>query len=143
MFSLPQTRLIRDAAILLPLLLRYSYEFQRNTSPPTWISTLFLDLSVPHETLMSILEAMFYNDEVPFRGRNRKYIVPDLLNIVQRWMTESAQTGGRMFGSEENTVAVSELLRDVSEQGASAGLSEDVVEEMRVLRARVDAGLRR
>lgn len=86
---------------------------------------------------------MFYNDEVPFKGRNRRFIVPDLLNVVHRWMAESAQTGGRMFGSEENTVAVSELLRDLLEQGAGAGLGEDVVEEVRMLRGRVDVGLRR
>lgn len=48
-----------------------------------------------------------------------------------------------MFGSEENTVAVSELLRDLLEQGAGAGLGEDVVEEIRMLRGRVDGGLRR
>lgn len=48
-----------------------------------------------------------------------------------------------MFGSEENTVAVSELLRDLLEQGAGAGLGEDVVEEVRMLRGRVDVGLRR
>lgn len=58
-------------------------------------------------------------------------------------MAESAQIGGRMFGSEENTVAVSELLSDLLEQGAGAGLSEDVIDEIRVLRMRVDAGLRR
>lgn len=86
---------------------------------------------------------MFSNDEVPFKGRNRRFIVPDLLNVVQRWMAETAQMGGRMFGSEENTVAVSELLKDLLEQGANAGLSEDVVEEVRLLRGRVDVGLRR
>lgn len=125
------------------MLLRYSYEYQRSIGPPTWVSDIFLDLSVPHETLVSILEAMFYNDEVPFRGRNRRFIVVDMLHVLQKWYAESAQTGGRVFGSEENALAVGDLLREVLESGGQSGLTEEMVEECRVLRSRIEQGLRR
>jgi nuclear pore complex protein Nup155 len=123
------------------MLLRYSYEYQRTTAPSTWISDLFLDLAIPHETLVSILEAMYYNDEVPFKGRNRRYIATEMVNVVKKWYQESAQTGGKLFGGEENALAVGEMLREVVEGGS--GLGEEEAEECRVLRVRVEMGLRR
>jgi nuclear pore complex protein Nup155 len=137
----PQNYVNIGPATLIPMLLRYSYEYQRTTAPPTWISDLFLDLSIPHETLVSVLEAMYYNDEVPFKGRNRRYIAAEMVNVITKWYQESAQTGGKLFGSEENALAVGEMLREVVEGGS--GLSEEEMDECRILRGRVEMGLRR
>lgn len=154
-----------NTAILLPMLSRYAFEFQRNIGPATWVIDTFLDLSVPHESLLTVLEAMFYADEVPFRGRNRRYIARDIVHVIKLWFTQSTgmlgigmnggadslgmslgMSGGgeRMFGSEENAGAVVELLRAVTDEDPLAmGVERNEREEWRVLRMRVEAALRR
>lgn len=123
------------------MLERYSFEFQRAIGPPTWVVDIFLSLAVPHETLVATLEAMFYNDEIPFTGRNRRYVSSDLLHVLGRWYAESAAQGGRaaVFGGEENVAAVGEMLGVLMREG---GLEGPEVEECRVLRERVEVLLR-
>jgi len=129
-------------AVVLPMLLRYSYEYQHNVGPTTWVLDIFLDLSVSHEVLVSILEAMYYNNETPFEGRNRRPVAVNMLHVIQRWYSDSAQSAGRAFGSEENAAAVSELLKEVVEGGGS-GLGEEELEACRTVRVRIEQGLRR
>ena len=62
--------------------------------------------------------------------------------MIQRWYSDSAQSAGRAFGSEENALAVSELLREVVEGGGS-GLDEGELERCRMVRVRIEQGLRR
>ena len=128
-------------AILLPLIERYSYENQRHVGPSSWVIDIFLSLSIPYESLVSVLETMFYNDEVPFRGKNRRYIASDLLVVVERWVRESAQSGGTLLGSEDAALSVSQTLQVLLK--ARDVLSEEMREEAQVLRLRVEQGLRR
>jgi len=118
------------------MLERYAFEYQRYVGPPTWVVDTFLDLSVPYESLISTLEAMFYNDEIPFRGKNRKYIATDMLHVIQRWFTESSQMGikGALFGGEENARVISHTLGVL----AANGLDERQVEEASVLKTRIE-----
>lgn len=119
---------------------RYSFEFQRTVGPPTWVVDIFLDLGAPYESIVSTLESMFYNDEVPFKGRHRHYISSDMLHVIQRWYAESAQQGAKaLFGGEDNAVAISQTLGVLQTQG---GMDEARVEEARVLRERVEVLLR-
>lgn len=118
------------------MLERYSFEYQRHVGPPTWVVDTFLDLSVPYESLISTLEAMFYNDEIPFRGKNRKYIAADMLHVIQRWFAESSQMGvkGALFGGEENARVISHTLGVL----AANGLDERQAEEASILKARIE-----
>lgn len=85
---------------------------------------------------------MFYAEEPPFKGRNRRYVAIDIVRVVSRWFVESSQAGKeRLLGGEETAVSVSLLLTDV-EGSQGLGLSEAEAEELRVLRVRVDAVLR-
>ena len=86
------------------MLSRYAFEYQRDVGPPTWVIDIFLDLNVPHETLLTILEAQFYSDEIPFRGRNRRYIARDIAHVIRLWFA----LGAAMMGFGINgSVAVS------------------------------------
>ncbi len=118
------------------MLERYAFEYQRLVGPPTWVVDTFLDLSVPYESLISTLEAMFYNDEIPFRGKNRKYIATDMFHVIQRWFAESSQMGikGALFGGEENARVISQTLGVL----AANGLDERQVEEASVLKTRIE-----
>ncbi|SLM38948.1 hypothetical protein LPUS_09355, partial [Lasallia pustulata] len=51
---------------LLPILLRYSHDHQRNVAPAHWVVDIFLSLSILYERLFDVLEAMFYAQEPPF-----------------------------------------------------------------------------
>lgn len=95
---------------LVPLLERYSLEHQRHLNGKHWVIDLFLDLGIPHESLYGVLEAMYYNDEAPFQGTNRRIIGADLLYLLEAWFQESTRPGAIPYGSETMAARVSEAL---------------------------------
>ena len=125
-------------ADLLPMLERYAFEFQRNVGPAHWVIDVFLDLQVPYDVILSVLERMFYNDEAPFQGRNRKHIADDILYICRRWYEDTIRTVQQPFGGHETVAAVSQLLRLVTENG----IDPDKREECATLRQRLEQFLR-
>ncbi|KAI5306622.1 hypothetical protein KEM56_000024 [Ascosphaera pollenicola] len=96
--------------VLLPLLERYLIENQLNVGSPYWVVDLFLSLKVPHETIYAVLESIFYNDEVPFHGKNRRYIGRDLLYLIVSWYKSTMKIGGVAFGSETVANRILETL---------------------------------
>jgi len=59
--------------ILLPMLERYALE--QGGGPERWVVDLFLDLDIPPESLLPVLEQILYSGEVPFEsGKNRRII---------------------------------------------------------------------
>ncbi|KAF2836043.1 putative non-repetitive nucleoporin [Patellaria atrata CBS 101060] len=126
--------------VLLPMLEAYAHISAPGQGPAHWVVEVFLDAGVAHETCFVVLENMFYNEEPPFHGRNKRPICNDLVYVAQKWLEESARTGQQPFGGMENAVAVNELLGLVLRDG---GLDHQRREIATVLRARVDAMLRR
>lgn len=124
--------------ILLPMLERYVLERQLGVGPRTWVIDLFLDLQVAHETLYTVLEAMFYNDEVPFQGPNRMFIAEDLIYLISRWYQETVRVGGGVFGSDALAARVSELLLLIQQCGGD----RQIMEACRELRTRIEQALR-
>ncbi|KAI9821284.1 MAG: hypothetical protein M1827_004020 [Pycnora praestabilis] len=127
---------------LVPMLETYAYEHQRNIPPSTWIPDLFIEIQIPYESLLPVLETIFYNDEAPFQGRsNKRYISQDMLYVIQRWFQDTVRGGdGRILGGEANAASVSQTLLVLQERGS--GLDEGSVEECRELRMRVEGMLR-
>ena len=123
---------------LVPMLERYAFEHQRGLGPPTWVMDTFLDLEVPYEAIWPVLGNMFYNDEVPFHGRNRRYIANDLLYVAQRWFQDSSRGSDHLFGGEPNPSEVLEMLM-VLERTA---LDQEKAQESQVLRMRIEQMLR-
>ncbi|EON68234.1 hypothetical protein W97_07492 [Coniosporium apollinis CBS 100218] len=128
-----------DISLVLPLLSRYAYTHQRSMAPLNWPTELLLSLGVPHETLISVLESLFYNEEAPFMGRARRYPAENIVYVAQRWLEESLRQGGPALGGVENCVAVSETLGVVLGAGV---LDEIGVERARGVREAVEACLR-
>lgn len=126
--------------ILLPLLERYAFGFQRGVGPSTWVVDLFLDLEVPFESLLPVLETMYYSGEQPFQGKNRRVLAGDLVYLLQRWFADSERKGERIiFGSEENVAGVEEVLASLLRSG---DLEANKREETEVLRASIGQKLR-
>ncbi|KAJ5610000.1 hypothetical protein N7510_006719 [Penicillium lagena] len=124
---------------LLPMLERYALEHQRHVGPATWVVDLFLDLGVAHESLYAVLEAMYYTDEAPFHGSNRRYIAHDLLYLLDNWFHETVRLGGMVFGSDVVAERVSETLLLLQQGG---GITPEQLEMAHTLRSRIDELLR-
>lgn len=118
--------------MILPMIERYALREQRDVGPPTWVVDLMLDLEVPHETIYTTLESMFYNDEAPFTGASKKYIANDLLYIVQQWYNETVRLGGAVFGNDVMAARISEMLILVQQSGIPVEYVQ-TAQELRVL----------
>lgn len=123
--------------IVLQLLLQYDLEFYTHDPNPrhananaaalphntnlTWPIDVFLRLNAPFEYLVATLEAMWYAQEPPFTGRNRKLLVKWIIYLIEQWATVSRRTGA-LFGGSENAIGLADLLRVV--------LGSDVLERI-------------
>lgn len=124
---------------LVPMLERYALEFQRNVGPATWVVDLFIDLGVAHESLYAVLETMYYTDEAPFHGSNRRFIAHDLLYLLSGWFHETVRLGGMVFGSDIVAERVSEMLLILQQSGVISGEQLEIAHD---LRSRIDDILR-
>lgn len=85
---------------LVPLLEIYAYENQRDVGPPTWVVDTLLDAGIVHETLLRILDEMFWRDEVPFKGTARRRLVRDAVYVVEKWFASAVRRGGEGLRTE-------------------------------------------
>lgn len=124
--------------ILLPMLERYALEHQRGVGPATWVIDLFLDLNVAHETMYAVLESMYYTDEAPFQGSNKKYIAKDLLYLIEHWFHETVRLGGVVFGSD----LVAERILETLLLLLQGGIAPDQMHVAQELRTKIEDSLR-
>ena len=96
-------------------------------------------VGVPFESLFTVLEGMFYNDEAPFQGRNRRYIADDIIYVAGLWFQDSSRGAGKILGGEGNAAAITQTLMMLQQSGL---LDREGLEECRVLRARIEQILR-
>jgi nuclear pore complex protein Nup155 len=125
-------------ATLLPLLERYAFEFQRDVGPASWVVDTFLDIGVPYETILPVLESMFYNDETPFQGKNRRIIAKDILHVLSKWYRASARSNTALFGSDVNARHAAHMLGLLQQNGLDGGDAE----ACRLLKLKLEAELR-
>jgi len=123
--------------MLLPILERYSFEFQRNVAPPHWAVDVFLDLEVAYERLFDVLENIFYSGDTPFIGSNRRFITTDLIYVVGKWFHHTTRAGGVIFGSEQGAVRVEEMMQALMQVGKSAGLDDEMMQMCRAITERI------
>jgi nuclear pore complex protein Nup155 len=106
----------------------------QRTGLETWPIELFLDLSVPFEVLVTGLEDLFYIPEAPWRtDRNKGKVAQLLAYTINKWCEATARGGGIAFGSEENAVAMLEMLKAVTNWGKLDRRAQDEVERVRDL----------
>jgi nuclear pore complex protein Nup155 len=97
---------------LLPMLERYSLEEAARGAPKTWAIDIFLNVDIPHESLLPVLEQIYYGNEHPFVGAQRRIIAAHMVYVVRTWLEGSSRRGERIpFGSEENAGLCVDLLR--------------------------------
>jgi nuclear pore complex protein Nup155 len=113
--------------IVLQLLLHYDLEFYTHESNPrhgnggasqelapnsnlTWPIDVMIRVKAPFEYLVATLEALWYAQEHPFVGRNRKLLVKWAIYLVEQWAASSRREG-TLFGSAENAIGLADLLR--------------------------------
>lgn len=125
--------------VLVPMLKRYAFEFQNGIGPSTWVVDVFIDINVPFETLFGVLESIFYANENPFVGQNRRHVADDLLYVVRLWVQQSTRDNDMILGSQENVAAVSQALQVLVQHG---GLDRNKKEECQVLRTRIEYSMR-
>jgi nuclear pore complex protein Nup155 len=122
---------------LLPLLQRYSFQHQRAIAPAHWVIDLFLELQVAYERVFDVLEMMFYSNEIPFTGMNRKPIAQDLLYVIQRWLHDTTRGGAMVFDSEEGALRVDQTLQDMLQGGRSGGMDDAMMQICRLIREQI------
>ena len=126
-------------ADIVPILEKYAFEFQNGVGPRTWPMDSLIGVGVPFESLFTVLESMFYNDEAPFQGRNRRYIANNLISVVKLWFQDSSRGGGKVLGGESNATAITQTLMMLQQSGLLDG---ETLDECRALRANIELMLR-
>jgi len=128
--------------ILVPMLERYAIEFQAtgtSGAPEHWVSDLFIELEVPFDVLVGVLEGMWHASEAPFvEKKARSSLGGEMVNVMTRWSVEGEKTGhglGEMFGGGDDViVGVEELIGLLIKSG---DLSVDSKAEVERLRGRI------
>ena len=122
---------------ILPLLEKYSFQQQRNVAPSHWVVDLFLELQVAYERTFDVLETLFYTNETPFTGVNRKLIAQDLLYVIQRWLHDTTKGGTIVFDSEEGALRVNQTLQTLMKAGRSGGMDDEMMQTCREIREQI------
>jgi len=86
---------------------------------------LFIEIGFPYETLLSVLEAMFYNDETPFEGRNRRIIGNNMVHVIRMWYQHCTSNNQRIFGGDDNATTILETLTMLTQNGLTGPELED------------------
>lgn len=135
--------------VLLQILLQYHLSYythdatlSRNGSPDlltcssiTWPLDTFIKLNAPFEILVATLEALWYAQEPPFNGRNRKLLVKWIIYTVEEW-GQASNRQGQPFGGEENAIGLADLFRVVlgaNEIGRESGEDRSWIERGRAV----------
>jgi nuclear pore complex protein Nup155 len=91
----------------------------------TWPIDVLIKLDVPFEGVVATLEAMWYEQEYPFRARNnRKLLLKWLIHTVEQWRDASRRQGA-LFGGSENAIGLHDCLRTLLGSGELQGSADD------------------
>ncbi|KAK6529667.1 hypothetical protein TWF281_008830 [Arthrobotrys megalospora] len=88
---------------LVPMLEIFAVENVPDTMHTSWVPQTFLDAGVSAELVLRILDAMFYRDEVPFKGSHRKRLVRDAVYVADKWFRSAVKkrTKTTLFGGTD------------------------------------------
>lgn len=120
---------------LIPLLERYGIEFQNGVGPEYWLPDLFLEVEFQYETIVQVLQSMWYANIVPFTGRRKQVLTAHCLYVLEEWYADCERTNSRLFGSEDNAEDIAQLLETLAAGGDS--LRAQDVEKCTELRRRI------
>jgi nuclear pore complex protein Nup155 len=126
--------------LLLEYALKDSVDNPR--APPASLSTfiwpidLLLDLNIPHETLVTVLEDIFYNPEAAWtKEKVKSKVARALVYTIDLWYDVTSRTQGVVFGSDENAVKMLNLVKEVL---GYRGLGREGREEAERVREKIE-----
>jgi hypothetical protein len=82
------------------MLENYAIEKAPESMESSWVPQTFLDAGVSPELLLRILDGMFFRDEIPFKGAQRKHLVRDAVYVAEKWFNIARKKRGKatIFG---------------------------------------------
>jgi nuclear pore complex protein Nup155 len=96
---------------IIEMIEKYAVEYQNNVGPRTWVVDLFIEVNIPYETIVSVLQTMWYSGLAPFSGPNQKRKLADhIVYTCEEWYENCVRTNTRLYGSDDNAQDISELL---------------------------------
>lgn len=102
---------------LIPLLERYAIEHQNGVGPEFWLPDLFMEVEFAYETIVQVLQSMWYGNIAPFTDRRKQILAAHLLYVLEQWFLDCERNNNRLFGSEENAQDISQLLEALQSGG--------------------------
>jgi nuclear pore complex protein Nup155 len=96
--------------IIIPMIERYALERQSGVGSRHWVPDLFLEVGFPHETIVTVLQGMWYNNIPPFNDRRRRVLAEHIVYVCNQWYEECVRSNTRLYGSDDNAQEMSELL---------------------------------
>ncbi|KAI1005151.1 Nucleoporin [Podosphaera aphanis] len=123
---------------IIPMLEKYALEFQYQVGPPIWLPELFIEVGFTHETIVSVLQGMWYQNLAPFTGRRRQILSDHILYVIEQWYEQCIRSNGRVFGSDN----VAEGIVGLLEVLAGSDLPPTDVDMCHDLRRRIEKAYR-
>jgi nuclear pore complex protein Nup155 len=123
--------------LLIPMLERYAIEFQYNVGPRTWLPDLFIEVHFPYETIISVIQNMWYNNIAPFTGPRKRHLAEHMIYALTQWYEDCVKTNTRLFGSDENANDINDFLEELGQDEYLQQSDRDNIGDLRrkILRA--------
>ncbi|KAM3076823.1 hypothetical protein ACMFMG_003708 [Clarireedia jacksonii] len=130
--------LVFSPIILVPLIEAFGVNVQPQ-GPANWVPDLFIHVNFSFDSVITILEEMYYNELHPFVGPTKLVLVNHILYLVEQWFEDCVRHNERVFGGEVQADQISQMLADL---GRDAFRDNKVgAERVRVLRGRIAGAL--
>ena len=123
--------------IIVPMIEQYAVEFQNGVGSRHWVPDLFMEVGFSYESIVTIIQGLWYNNLAPFTGRNRNILAEHIIYVCSQWYENCITTNTRLFGSDDNAQDIGELLEVVG-----SGLGGDDQQLVQGLRRGIQRGLR-
>lgn len=118
---------------LIPLIEKYALEYPDNVASRNWVPELFIDIAIPYETIVPILEDMFFAAEVPFSGNHKMVLARHLVYVASRWLDDCVRGNKPIFGSRDGGQAMVAILESLERNG----LAREELEASREVKRKV------
>jgi nuclear pore complex protein Nup155 len=116
--------------IILGLLLDYMFQTDTTRGAREWPVDLLLDVGVPSETVLAVLENLQFNDGEGWSTAKRRVVAALSVYVSRKWYSDSVVGGGLPFGGEEGAGAVLEVLRSLQSMNLLSGRDGDALRDM-------------
>jgi nuclear pore complex protein Nup155 len=96
---------------IIELIEKYSVEHQNNVGPRTWVVDLFIEVKIPYETIVSVLQSMWYSNLAPFSAPiPRRKLAEHIVYTCKQWYEYCVRTNTIFYNSDDNAHDIIELL---------------------------------